>query len=449
MSAPRSFSRLRRAAASSRRAAVGILLAAALGTGAVLVSGGPAPASADVSPSTSSPACPTYNTPNELTLVNGTPQTAKLGSAFADPFQGRAREHERLSCDQHGGRDGQITFSAPTSGPSGTFGATGSASVLVGTDATGAASASMFVANDISGGYTLTASSSFGSVTFSLVNTPTGIAASLVPQVPLTEAAYASAHYNRPLSVEVLDANGAPVEGASVVFSLGAGGAGGGGGGSSASATAGASFDGGQSQATETTDAAGIATSPLFSADAAAGSFTASASVAGVTEPAVFKLDNVAGKPPRATLLGSARRSAGLDGRYATPLQVEVIGADGKPMQGVSVTFALGAAASGGNGGGAGAASAGASFLDGSSQATATTGARGRAISPSFRANDTAGTFTASITVAGLTNPLTVTLDNLAGRSGSIDLVGIGHRSATVQERYRRPLEVRVMNGNG
>ena len=69
-------------------------------TGAGLLSGGPSPASADASPSTSTPACPTYNPPDELTLVGGTPQTAKLDSAFALPVPGGAREHQRLPGDE-------------------------------------------------------------------------------------------------------------------------------------------------------------------------------------------------------------------------------------------------------------------------------------------------------------------------------------------------------------
>src|SRR6185312_8862686 len=162
--------------------------------------------------------------------------------------------------------------------------------------------------------------------------------------------------------------------------------------------SAGASFPGGSTQATETTDASGIATSPRFDANTTAGTFTATAAVAGVTNPAEFTLDNLAGKPPAIKTLGPAKRSATIDSRYSRPLEVKLTDREGKPLQGESVTFTLGSSTGGGaaGAGGSGAASAGASFVGGSAQATETTNASGVAISPRFEANATAGTFTAT-----------------------------------------------------
>lgn len=417
--------------------------AAALGAGAAFVAG---PATADDVTSTSTPACPVYNPPDELVLAGGTPQTAKLDSGFASPFQVSLANSN--GCPVTAAVAGsQVTFSAPSSGPSGTFAASGGPSVLVGVDADGSASAPAFSANDIPGGYTLTASSAYGSVSFSLVNTAAGIAATITPEAPLSQAAYLDAHFNRPLAVEVLDANGNPVGGVAVEFAFGSGGAGAGGEG--AGAVAGASFDGGQADATEMTNAAGLATSPLFSANAVAGAYTASATTAGVTEPASFKLDNVAGRPPRVSLIGEPPRSAPVGARYSRPLEVEVIGASGAPLQGVSVTFALGAASAGTSGAGGASQAAGASFLDGSSTVTETTGPLGRATSPLFRADATAGTFTATASVTGLNNPLAISLDNLAGKPPRVELVGQARRTATVGGRYSDPLVVKVLDAAG
>ena len=74
---------------SARRKLFGLLAAVALGLAASVLVGGPRSASADTMPGTTdtTPACPTYNPPNALTLTGGTPQTARLGTAFADPFQ--------------------------------------------------------------------------------------------------------------------------------------------------------------------------------------------------------------------------------------------------------------------------------------------------------------------------------------------------------------------------
>ena len=421
---------------------------AVLGAAASLLFGDPRPAVAAGSTTSTGPSCPASNPPDELTLTGGTPQTAKLDSQFAAPFQVVLANSN--GCPVTTAVAGTtVIFSAPTSGSttaSGVFASSGSSSVTVGTDANGSAQAPSFTANDIAGSYTVTASSNYGSVTFTLTNTPAGVAASIAAQTPLSQAAFTDASYNKPLQVVVLDANGNPVAGANVTFTLGSTG---GGGGSGAAADAGASFAGGQSQASEQTNASGVATSPLLTANGTPGKFTATAATAGVTEPASFQLDNVAGRPPRLTLTRDAHCTAVVDTRYGKPLQVEVVGAAGKPLQGVQVTFTLGSSGgSGGAGGGAGSATAGASFLGGSSQAIETTGARGRATSPLFTANATAGRFTATIAATGITNPVSLTLDNLAGRPPLIEPLDT-REAVTIGSRYSRPLEVRVLDAAG
>ena len=136
------------------------------------------------------------------------------------------------------------------------------------------------------------------------------------------QSATVGARYGKALQVKVRDGRGAPVQGATVTFTLGAatsGGAGAGG-----SAAAGASFVDGSSQATETTDAAGIATSPRFSANTTAGRFTRDRE----HEPAPptvasFPLDNLAGKPPTITTRAASQQSATVGARYRRPLAGE------------------------------------------------------------------------------------------------------------------------------
>jgi hypothetical protein len=67
-----------------------------------------------------------------------------------------------------------VTFSAPSAGASGLFSASGSNAVTVGSDASGMAAAPTFTADNVAGGYTVTASSAYGSISFSLTNTETG-----------------------------------------------------------------------------------------------------------------------------------------------------------------------------------------------------------------------------------------------------------------------------------
>ena len=138
-----------------------------------------------------------------------------------------------------------------------------------------------------------------------------------------------------PLRVKVRDGRGDPLQEQTVTFTLGSAGSGGGCRAPSGSAGAGASFPDGSSQATETTNASGIATSPRFTANSTAGRFAstgghrpAPADVAG------FSLDNRAGRSPTISASGKAKRSAIVGTHYAKPLQVELRDPSGKPPQG-------------------------------------------------------------------------------------------------------------------
>src|SRR5580700_3537721 len=220
--------------------------------------------------------CPSSNPPNQLTLVAGTPQTAILQSAFATGLQVALTNSN--GCSVTSAAAGvPVTFSAPSSGAGGVFSTSGSNTVTVGSDASGNVAAPAFTANDTQGSYTVTASSQYGSVSFSLTNTAAGIPAMIVA-IPLeSRSASVTARYPQPLQVEVLDSGGNPVAGTTVTFTLDSGAL-------SACGTtssAGASFTGGGTQATATTSASGVASSPLLTANSTAGSFTATATVAG------------------------------------------------------------------------------------------------------------------------------------------------------------------------
>jgi len=301
----------------------------------------------------------------------------------------------------------------------------------------------MLIADDTPGAYTVTASSAYGGVSFSLTNTAAGIPATITALAPTTQHATVGSSYSQPLALRVLDANGNPVVGASVTFSLGsAGGAGG-----SSAATADASFDDGTSQATETTNANGVATSPGFSANATSGTFAATATVQRVTEPARFTLDNVAAKLHTITPFGSSSPTATVGMHYAHPLRVTVRGASGKPVAGATVTFALGStsatSASAGGGG------AGATFTGGATQATETTGPHGIATSPGIAANDEAGAFTATASASGSSGVALFHLHNRAGAPATIS-AGVGAAQSTATgARFAIPLAVTVSDAHG
>jgi hypothetical protein len=401
-------------------AAVGGILAAALATAAT-----PTASTGSSSTGTTGPSCPTPNRPNDLRLVAGSPQTTKVGTAFETNLQ--VTLANRNDCALTGSLSGvSITFTAPSSGASGTFASSGSNTVTVGTDASGAAAAPTFTANNSEGDYEVRAQSRYGSVTFQLSNTAAGVAASIAASSQTDQAATVNSQYAQSLQVQVLDAHGSGVRGVTVTFSLGTGPSG-----------AGASFLGGTSQATAETDASGQATSPAVVANGTPGRFTATASASGLSGVVTFSLDNHAATYAiKAT--SQEARTATINGRYAAPLQAQVLDDAGQPIEGATVTFTLGT----------GPAGATASFLGGGgeasgggTQATALTDASGKASSPLFVANGTPGRFTATATVPGGTSPVSYALRNLAGTLTTTQAV----QTASVNSRYRQRLRARLL----
>jgi hypothetical protein len=176
-----------------------------------------------------------------LTLAAGTPQTATLGSPFATNLQVAFTNSN--GCAVTTAVAGiPVSFSAPSVGASGLFSASGSNAVTVGSDASGLASAPTFTANYLAGGYTLTASSAYGSVLFSLTNvegsaasscgaassarTPTGEESGGLAGKPTKLTAGVGASQSTPagsrfpihLAVTVTDAEKSPVPGVLVTF---------------------------------------------------------------------------------------------------------------------------------------------------------------------------------------------------------------------------------------
>jgi adhesin/invasin len=221
----------------------------------------------------------------------------------------------------------------------------------------------------------------------------------------------------------VLDSDGQPIEGVTVTFTLGTGATG-----------ASASFLGGTTQATATTNGKGNATSPPFLANTSAGPFTAAASIIGVDTPVTFTLTNHAAK---LTINAIARKSqkATIGARYLRPLEARVLDSDGQPIEGATVTFTLPQAATG---------DAGATFADGSTQTTASTDSNGQATSPPVVANKTAGRFTASAGTTGNANPASYTLENLAGEPASISAGAASGESTAAGARFPIPLAATV-----
>jgi hypothetical protein len=182
--------------------------------------------------------CPSSNPPNQMTLVAGTPQTALVGTAFATGLQATLANSD--GCPVTSAAAGiPVTFSSPPSGASGVFSTTGTGTAIVGADASGTVVAPPFTANGAAGSYTVTATSRYGSVSFTLTNAPAGVwcpalerrasasagqPVKLTPGVGSTQSTPAGRRFAIRLAVTVTDAEGNPVPGAPVTFSAPAGG---------------------------------------------------------------------------------------------------------------------------------------------------------------------------------------------------------------------------------
>jgi len=345
----------------SRPRALAILAAA----GALGVLGAASTPAAGAAAATAEPGggagsnCPAGTSPNEMTLVDGTPQTATLNSAYTTGLQAALTNTD--GCAVSSGAAGvAVTFTAPSGGASGVFSASGTNTVTVGADSSGMVSAPTFTANGIAGSYTVIASSQYGTVTFALTNTAAGTPARILAVAPVRQTATVTGRYRQALAVRVLDGAGNPVAGAGVTFTLTAStgsSACGASSGASGTGAAGASFAGGGSSASASTNASGVATSPTFTADGAAGSFSASAALesSGGSEPhsgassssvapALFDLSNLAGAPAKLAPGVGATQSTRVGARFPVGLAVTVTDALGNRVPGTLVSFAAPAA---------------------------------------------------------------------------------------------------------
>lgn len=215
--------------------------------------------------------------PSSLAVVAGSGQQAGVATTFSSQLKARVR-------DVYGNNLSGVSvlFTAPASGPSGTFSGSGTgSSVYASTDSNGIATAPNFTANTLAGSYTVSASVSGIASTagFSLSNLP-GAPASIAVVSGSGQSANVGSAFASPLKAVVRDGYGNALSGVGVTFGAPA---------SGASAT----FSGAGSSASATTNVSGVATSPTLTANATAGSYTAYATVAGLGSSAGFALTNV------------------------------------------------------------------------------------------------------------------------------------------------------------
>jgi hypothetical protein len=346
-----------------------------------------------------------------ITSSAGTPQSTTINTAFAIQLQATVTDSGNNPVSGV-----TVTFTAPTSGASGTF--AGGVNTAI-TNGQGIATAAIFTANSTAGGpYNVTASATgvATSVNFSLTNLgnpPASITASAgTPQSATINTAFATQ-----LQATVTDAGSNPVSGVTVTFAAP---------GSGASGT----FVGGVN--TATTNAQGVATAPIFTANSTAGGpYNVTASVVGVAAPANFSLTNLTGAASSVTATAGTPQNATINTAFAVQFQVTVTDSGSNPVSGVTVTFAApGSGASGTFAGGV---------------TTATTNAQGVATAAVFTANSTAGgPYTVTATATGVGTPANFSLTNLAGAASSVTASAGTPQSATVNTAFATQLQATV-----
>jgi predicted outer membrane repeat protein len=233
-------------------------------------------------------------------------------------------------------------------------------------------------------------------------------------------AALRYAFLNR-LEVQVIDTLGNPAVGVPVTFTA------------PSSPSAGGTFAGSGSTCIVNTDDSGYAVAPIFTANATPGTgykVTASVGTGATAISTFFHLTNyIPGAPAAVEAQGSTAQTIVVLQQPASPLEVQVTDSLGRPVPGVTVTFAsqTGPGLSGGF-----FATAKANSLT----TTAVTDGSGLAIAAGFTANKNQGTYSVTATVKGIATPATFTFTNVAGPPASIVAVGATTRSAAAGSSF-------------
>src|SRR6202521_1580841 len=243
-----------------------------------------------------------------------------------------------------------------------------------------------------------------------------GVPSTITATAGTPQSATVNTGFTIQLQATVKDSFNSPVSGVVVTFTAPRSGASG-------------TFAGGVT--TASTNASGVATAAVFTANAPAGGpYNVAASVSGVSTPANFSLTNMPGPAAKVTVTSGSGQSAAISTTFAAPLVATVTDAGNNPVSGVVVTFtAPGSGASG-------------TFASGVN--TATTNASGVATSAAFTANSTAGgpyNVVASATGATSAN---FSLTNLVGPATKVTVTSGSGQSATINAAFAAPLVVTV-----
>lgn len=233
------------------------------------------------------------------------------------------------------------------------------------------------------------------------------------------QVAAAGAGFGTRLQAQVLNpATGDPLAGSTVSFSA-----------------TGATFPGGHSTRTATTDSAGVATAPDLVAGAGPGPASVTATVAGQPGTAQFLL-TVAGAPASLKVApGASPQSTPAGSAFAGRLAVTVDDADGSPVPGAGVTFAAPAAGPSGT------------FAGGDTTASVTADRAGVAVAPAFTADGATGSY--QVTVSAGSASAALALANASSGPADLSVSGGSGQTAAAGQSFGSPLEVTLTDTAG
>ncbi len=357
--------------------------------------------------------------PANIAASDGTPQTTFTSTLFGEVLQATVKDS--LGNPVVGAT---VTFKTPTTGTSATFpGALRTVTAV--TDAGGMASSPALTANGTAGTFNATAQIGALTATYSLTSIlRTG--STISPSTGTPQTAVVNTPYGAQLVAVVKDAGNNPVPGITVTFTLP--------GGTGANGT----FATGGTTRIEITNASGIVTSPLITANTKKGGFVATARAIGLAVPASFSLTNVPDVPATVTArVGAQTATVYLD--FARALSVQVKDQFGNTIPGVNVAFALPA----------GPATAGfAPNGAGGQSMNVPTDVNGIATTSLLTANDTVGTYQATAT-AGAAPPATFALTNRIVSTATATILGGAGQSVVVGQHFAQPLSLIVKDSTG
>jgi adhesin/invasin len=353
--------------------------------------------------------------PASIVASSGTPQSAQVNSAFTTNLQSTVRDAAGNLIS-----GATVAFTAPTTGPRGTF-AGGLSTINVSTDTAGIARATLFTANTIAGSYSVTAA--VGGVatpaTFALTNSP-GPARQIAATAGTPQSTQISTAFPISFQATVGDTFGNPLSGVTVTFNAPASGASG-------------TFVGGVN--TATTNSSGIATAAVFSANIRTGSYNVTATAAGVVSPAIFELTNLPGPANSITATGGTPQTAQVGMAFLTNFTAAVKDGANNAVPGVLVTFTK--------------PTTGASGTFAGGVDTVRTDAAGIVTAPIFTANSIAGSYVVNAFAEGVGAPAPFELTNQSGPPGSITATAGTPQSATVNTNFATALQVLVRDASG